>query len=193
MAASREILHEGTFELLTIAEISKRSGVSVGSIYARFNGKEDLFVAVMMEVMQELDAEWQQLIEPLRAAHMPLHQKLPALMNVQAEFLRRHAGILRPFMARADDPRVANIGKSAYLRNEQTFTALLLENRDEIRHPQPEQAVKFCFTVSYAALARFLGLGSAAEASGEGDWDLLKQELGMMCLSFLISGAAQAR
>ena len=39
MAASREILHEGTFELLTIAEISKRSGVSVGSIYARFGGK----------------------------------------------------------------------------------------------------------------------------------------------------------
>ena len=63
MAASREILHEGTFELLTIAEISKRSGVSVGSIYARFGGKEDLFIAVMMEVMQELDAEWQQLIE----------------------------------------------------------------------------------------------------------------------------------
>ena len=63
MAASREILHEGTFELLTIAEISKRSGVSVGSIYARFGGKEDLFIAVMMEVMQELDAEWQQLIQ----------------------------------------------------------------------------------------------------------------------------------
>ncbi len=40
MSASREILHEGTFELLTIAEIIKRTGLSVGSIYARFSGKE---------------------------------------------------------------------------------------------------------------------------------------------------------
>ncbi len=114
MAASREILHEGTFELLTIAEISKRSGVSVGSIYARFGGKEDLFIAVMMEVMQELDAEWQQLIQQLHARNLPLRQRLPALMDVRAEYLRRHAGILRPFMARADDERVAGIGKAAY-------------------------------------------------------------------------------
>ncbi|WP_244621277.1 TetR/AcrR family transcriptional regulator, partial [Klebsiella pneumoniae] len=121
MAASREILHEGTFELLTIAEISKRSGVSVGSIYARFGGKEDLFIAVMMEVMQELDAEWQQLIQQLHARNLPLRQRLPALMDVQAEYLRRHAGILRPFMARADDERVAGIGKAAYQKNEQTF------------------------------------------------------------------------
>ena len=187
MAASREILHEGTFELLTIAEISKRSGVSVGSIYARFGGKEDLFIAVMMEVMQELDAEWQQLIQQLHARNLPLRQRLPALMDVQAEYLRRHAGILRPFMARADDERVAGIGKAAYQKNEQTFIDQLLDAAAEIRHPEPEQAARFCFTVSYAALARFLGLGSAAEAAGEGDWEQLKRHLGMMCLSYLVT------
>ena len=101
MAASREILHEGTFELLTIAEISKRSGVSVGSIYARFGGKEDLFIAVMMEVMQELDAEWQQLIQQLHRAQSAAAPAASGADGCRAEYLRRHAGILRPFMARA--------------------------------------------------------------------------------------------
>ncbi|KMK19691.1 TetR family transcriptional regulator [Pluralibacter gergoviae] len=190
MTASREILSEGTFELLTIAEISRRSGVSVGSIYARFGGKEDLFVAVMAEVMQELDAEWQQLVERLQAQNLPLREKLPALMDVQAEYLHRHAGILRPFMARADDERVASIGKAAYLKNEQTFIQLLLDSAAEILHPRPEHAARFCFTVAYASLARFLGLGSAVEASGEGDWEQLKRDLGLMCLSFLIAPVA---
>ncbi|HCM2948472.1 TPA: TetR/AcrR family transcriptional regulator, partial [Klebsiella quasipneumoniae] len=104
-----------------------------------------------------------------------------------AEYLRRHAGILRPFMARADDERVAGIGKAAYQKNEQTFIDQLLDAAAEIRHPEPEQAARFCFTVSYAALARFLGLGSAAEAAGEGDWEQLKRHLGMMCLSYLIT------
>lgn len=191
MSASREILHEGTFELLTIAEISKRSGVSVGSIYARFSGKEELFVAVMMEVMQGLDAEWQQLTTSLRARHLPLRQLVPELLDLQADYLRRHAGILRPFMARADDERIAGIGKAAYQKNEQIFIALLMDSAADIHHPQPEQAVKFCFTIAYAALARFLGLGSASEAAGEGDWDQLKQDLGVMCLSFLISPAIE--
>lgn len=187
MSASREILHEGTFEMLTIAEISKRSGVSVGSIYARFSGKEELFVAVMIEVMQGLDAEWQQLTSALRERHLPLPQRVPALIEMQAEYLRRHAGMLRPFMARADDERIASIGKASFVKNEATFTALLLDPAEEIRHPEPQKAVKFCFTLSYAALARFLGLGSASDAAGEGDWDQLKQELGVMCLSYLMS------
>ncbi|HDT6544798.1 TPA: TetR/AcrR family transcriptional regulator [Kluyvera ascorbata] len=187
MSASREILHEGTFEMLTIAEISKRSGVSVGSIYARFSGKEELFVAVMIEVMQGLDAEWLQLTTDLRERHLPLQQRVPALIEMQAEYLRRHAGMLRPFMARADDERIANIGKASFVKNESTFTELLLDSETEIRHPDAEKAVKFCFTLSYAALARFLGLGSASDAAGEGDWGQLKQELGVMCLSYLMS------
>ncbi|HCI6410401.1 TPA: TetR/AcrR family transcriptional regulator, partial [Klebsiella quasipneumoniae subsp. similipneumoniae] len=40
---------------------------------------------------------------------------------------------------------------------------------------------------SYAALARFLGLGWAADAAGEGDWEQLKRHLGMMCLSYLVT------
>nr|WP_180202948.1 TetR/AcrR family transcriptional regulator [Pseudomonas sp. SbOxS1]NYU02524.1 TetR/AcrR family transcriptional regulator [Pseudomonas sp. SbOxS1] len=185
MAASREILSEGTFEQLTIVGISKRSGVSVGSIYARFEGKDELFLAVMMDVLGELDCEWAELIEGLRKRSLPLAEQVPELINTLAEHLRRHASILKPFMTRAFDPRVAKCGKATHLKAAHAFQSLLLHSREDIQHPDPEHAVSACFSIAYAALARFLGLGSAADAAGEGDWDQLKHDLGIMCFGFL--------
>ncbi|MFC4594405.1 MULTISPECIES: hypothetical protein [Sphingobium] len=39
----------------------------------------------------------------------------------------------------------------------------------------------------YAAIARYLGFGSATGAAWEGDWEELKQDLGAMCAAFLLS------
>lgn len=185
LKATREILSEGTFEQLTISGISKRSGVSVGSIYARFEGKDELFLAVMADVLAELDSEWSDLIQGLRRQELPLIEKVPAAICALADHLKCHAAILKPFMARGSDPRVAVFGKATHLKTSSTFKELLLESRDEFSHPNPDHAVSACFSIAYAALARFLGLGSAADAAGEGDWDQLKQDLGVMCVGFL--------
>ncbi|MDP9522897.1 TetR/AcrR family transcriptional regulator [Pseudomonas putida] len=185
MHATREILNEGTFEQLTIAGISKRSKVSVGSIYARFKGKEELFLAVMIDVMTEMEREWAQEIAVLKTQQLSLNELVPALIDRLAEHLHRHASILKPFMTKASDPRVAACGKATHLKTEQAFQELLLEQRDFISHPEPERAVVNSFVIAYSALARFLGLGSAPDAAGEGSWDHLKKDLGQMCLGFL--------
>ncbi|MFF5864437.1 TetR/AcrR family transcriptional regulator [Pseudomonas sp. NPDC012596] len=185
MAASRELLRDGTFEQLTIGAISKLSGVSVGSIYARFQGKDDLFLAVMTNVLAEIDAEWATLLSAIRARELPLDKRVPAVVEMLAEHLKTHANLLRPLMGRASDKHVANCGKASYLKAAHGFQSLLLECCADIRHPNPPHAVEACFSITYAALARFLGLGSAAEASGEGDWEQLKKDLGIMCRGFL--------
>lgn len=185
MCATREILHEGTFEQLTIAGISKRSKVSVGSIYARFKGKEELFLAVMIEVMKEMEAEWAQELDALRKRDLPLEQLVPALVEALAEHLRKHAGILQPFMTKASDPRVATCGKATHLKAEKLFCDTLLALKEQITHPEPERAVGMSFVIAYSTLARFLGLGSSADAAGEGSWNHLKTDLGQMCLGFL--------
>ncbi|HDS1733467.1 TetR/AcrR family transcriptional regulator [Pseudomonas sp. BP8] len=185
LTATREMLSEGTFEALTIAGISKRSEVSVGSIYARFGGKDDLFLAVVRDVLGELDAEWESLVDETKARKLPLERQVPELIDTLAEYLKRHASILKPFMTKANDPQVATCGKASHLKMAISFQGLLLESRETILHPDPQHAVSACFSIAYAALARFLGLGSAADAAGEGDWAQLKQDLGIMCLGFL--------
>ncbi|UFH30036.1 TetR/AcrR family transcriptional regulator [Pseudomonas sp. CIP-10] len=189
MMAAREILSEGTFEQLTIAEISKRSKVSVGSIYARFKGKDELFLAVMMDVMDEIQSEWSGLILELRSRQLPLEVRVPAVVDALAEHLHKHAGILQPFMGKASDPRVAMCGKSAYQSTAKNFVDFILESSTDIQRSDAERAVNSCFTIVYAALARFLGLGSAPDAAGEGNWAFLKADLGQMCLGFLKQGS----
>ncbi|WP_040262465.1 TetR/AcrR family transcriptional regulator [Pseudomonas massiliensis] len=192
MTATREILHDGTFEHLTIAGISKRSGVSTGSIYARFKGKDELFRAVMALVLEEIDEEWAQHIERLGKQELRLQALVPAAVGLLGDHLHRHAAMLRPFMAHAHDEHVARRGKASFRLTSESFITLLLQAREEIHHPRPEHAVASCFTIAYAAFARFFGLGSAADAAGEGDWEALKQDLGDMCLGFLMHTAHKA-
>jgi len=182
---TREILAQGTGESLTIAEISKRSGVSVGSIYGRFDSKDDLFLAAMTDTMEQMDHDWDNRAAGLAGCKRPLHRLVPALIDALAEHLAQYANLLRAFMLRADDPRIAQCGKASHLKTRHSFERILLMSRREIVHQAPEHAVTACFSIAYATLARFLGLGSAIEAAGEGDWAQLKHDLGRMCLGFL--------
>jgi hypothetical protein len=45
--------------------------------------------------------------------------------------------------------------------------------------------VGWSFTVVYSVLARWLGLGSAPEAAGEGDWEQILSDLSQMVTAFL--------
>jgi len=182
---TRALLAEGAGEALTIAEISKRSGVSVGSIYGRFDGKDDLILATMADTITRIDQDWEMCAATLAAGGQPLRRQVPALIDALADHLSRYANVLRAFMFRADDPRIAQCGKASHLKTRHSFERILLMSRCEITHPDPEHAASACFSISYAALARFLGLGSAIEAAGEGDWAQLKDDLGQMCLGFL--------
>jgi hypothetical protein len=62
---------------------------------------------------------------------------------------------------------------------------LLLQCIGEIAHPDPEHAVSTCIMVIYGTLARYLGLGGAQDSAGEGHWDRLLDDLGLMTLAFL--------
>ena len=61
LVAGIEILAEGGYDALSIAAVSERAGVSVGSIYARFKSKATLFAALQKRMLEDIDAEQEQL------------------------------------------------------------------------------------------------------------------------------------
>jgi len=100
--------------------------------------------------------------------------------------LRSHAEILRPLMHRAStDPVVAGRGKQGYAKLSEAVHIALTERRGEIRHCDPDRAIQSCFRILYASIARYLGFGAAKGAAWEGDWQVLKEDLGFMCAAFL--------
>ncbi len=54
LAAAAQIFAEQGYPGTTIAQIAKAAGVSEGSIYEHFNGKEDLFLAISTEKLSEV-------------------------------------------------------------------------------------------------------------------------------------------
>ena len=63
--------------------------------------------------------------------------------------------------------------------------AVVLRHRSEIRHAEPEKAVRFCLFIAYSAFRNALGLGSTQGESRDQDWDTLKADITSICLAHL--------
>jgi len=185
--AATSILEKGGLAALTLTEVSRRSGVSIGSIYGRLDGKEDLIRAVQAQALTKIRQEFATMISEIRRQELCLSELVPTVVHALALFLRRHTRLLSAFMQVAmTDPLVAKAGRKAQSKDLSDLQLLLLERRDEIRHPDPEHAVATCFTVVYGSLARYLGLAPSSDSVGEGNWDQLLDDLGLMALAFLL-------
>jgi len=187
--AAIEILNQGGLSALTLAEVSRRSRVSIGSIYCRVDSKEDLIREVQARVLAEMDHEFAATVNRVRRKSLPLRELVPSMVRELALYLRRHSALLTAFMQCGPaDPVVRAVGIKSFAQTALDFKLVLLERHAEFRHPEAEHAAATCFTVVYGALARYLGLGVTTELEGarEVDWKQLVEDLGLMTLAFLV-------
>jgi AcrR family transcriptional regulator len=193
--AAAAILAEDGLRALTLSGVSRRSKVSIGSIYSRVTGKEDLIRAVQIRVLEKLDHEFSGIVNRLRRRSLRLAELVPILIREHALYLRRHAPVLNAFMEVAPrDSVVQSLGRKYHGQSALDFKLLLLERRAEIKHPNPEQAVETCFVIVFGVLARYLGLGVASDedaGQGSGDWERIVEDLGLMSLAFLATDLRQ--
>jgi AcrR family transcriptional regulator len=186
--AATHILEEGGLPALTLSEVSRRSKVSIGSIYCRVDGKDDLLRAVQERALGQMDREFALLLMRVRRRVLPLRELVPTVVRELANFLRRHARLLSAFMQQAaHDPVIQSAGAKSWQQTALDFELIILERRDEFGHPDPDHAAHMCFLIVYGCLARFLGFNSLdARAQGlPANWDELIDDLGLMMLGFL--------
>jgi len=186
LKAAEELMAERGSVDFTLIEVGKRGKVSIGSIYCRFDSKDDLVRAVQARVLERVNVVQFEAIEKARAEASDLVALVEILVEGTAETLRRFADVLRPLMLRAStDPQVAEVGKARYGEVAAAVREALLEHRDEIRQPDAERAVDSAYRILYGPIARHLGFGSSMEAAWEGDWTILKEDLARMIAAFL--------
>lgn len=187
---SLELLAEKGYNGFALTEVSRRSGVSTGSIYTRVDGKDDLLRAAQDRFLEHMGQEHRTLTDPERWAGMGLAQLLPRLIVETADMLQRNGAVLGAFQQRgALDPEVARAGKGSYHDLRDRFIALLLRRSEEIHRDDPVRAVGSCFVTVYSVLARALALDVAAEAAEGSQLDTLTEDLSAMMLAFLTTGA----
>ena len=186
LQTAKQMLTERGYADFTLQELSQRSEVSIGSIYHRFENKQELVRQVQAEVLETIENEYAVLINQLRRQSLPLKKLMPNVVKLYGNHLKLHAPILRVFMEIApSDPAVAEIGRK-YLRQAMLdFKLLLLDRRAEISQRDPEHAVEVCFEVIYSSMSRYLGLGNVLHDMSEGDWNVLLDDLTQVALLYL--------
>lgn len=194
METAARMLEKDGYADFTLQELSKRARVSIGSIYHRFENKQELIREVQGRFLERIEQEHALVITSLRRKELPLRALIPLAVKDYGEFLRENAGLLRVFMQIAPtDPLVATTGKKSFSQSVRDFELLILDRRAEIRHPDPEHAVIASFNIMYAAIGRYLGLGTTPDSMGEGNWDVLVEDLSAMILHFLLGDPAGVR
>ncbi|SLK01986.1 transcriptional regulator, TetR family [Novosphingobium mathurense] len=185
LAAARALMLERGSEDFTLIDVEKLGKVSIGSIYLRFNSKDNLVRAVITEALAQIQAAEDVLLKQVMAKATSLEEFIPAYTDGFAEILKGNAPILRLSMQRAeDDPVIKESGRAAAQHSITQFTEAITSFSGEIAG-QVDMKVFAAYQIIYAVLARGLNLSPNGGAEQHYQWDMLKRELGKMVLAYL--------
>lgn len=186
LAATRQLMLERGSEDFTLQEVSDIGNVSIGSIYLRFQSKENLLHAVIADELDRVSADEQEMIATVLSESARLADFVPLFVDRYYEVLRDHAPFLRLIMARAAfDPAVSEPGKITAHKTQTASIAAIVSFRDEIGSDDPELRASATFQIIFATIARCLSLGSTVESADAQNWTMLRSELATMCLAYL--------
>jgi AcrR family transcriptional regulator len=190
LKAGEKLLAQKGYDGFTIAEVSRKAKVSVGSVYGRFDSKDALVHEIHRRLIERNMAQ--------AAADSAADARDPAL-NLRgavaravrhfAEIVDSERALLRAFMLRAPvDPNIARRGSEGSQAAGRAFTATILAHRDEIGHPDPELAADIAYRMVFDVLARNVMYGPAFESDTEHTWDELVDELISASVAYLRFG-----
>jgi AcrR family transcriptional regulator len=189
VAAALEVVAEKGVEGAAVQEIVDRAGSSVGSFYARFDGKDDLVRFLQRRVWADATRRWDEGIAAGAWDDGRLGTVVEGLVALLVRVERADVG--RRAALAGVDPGAAASGPTgggadgapataAAFRERiaEDVRALLLDRRDEIAHPDPERAVD--------TLLRVL-VGAARELREGAEEPEVTRELVRMALGYLVS------
>lgn len=191
LTAGLELLEERGYEGLSIADLSARASVSVGSIYQRFDGKEELFAALQERALERIDAEQIELFRSIDRS-LPDAELIGEAVRGLAAFFRGNEAILRVMILRgAVDEPTRQRGSRSSVGLARAFENFLLSSLGSFGHESREIAADIAYRIVYATLTRRIMSGARFESESDISWDLLAAELGRACAAYLLTPPAR--
>ncbi|UUV30295.1 TetR/AcrR family transcriptional regulator [Amycolatopsis roodepoortensis] len=184
LAAAEHVLAGQGFEEFTVAAVAERAGMSVGAIYRRFDGKNQLLYAVKDELLGRLET----------GVRDALGSAEPGLGGVVGAFTQGLAGTFarhdRIFSELLDGQRAEgrDRGLQALATIQRDFVEAARPCFGEVRRPDAERAIRMMSRtvigscVHRAASGRFWPDGLS--------WDVWASETTEMALAYLVSGGS---
>jgi AcrR family transcriptional regulator len=139
--AAEDVIKERGVGGLTVSEVVRRAGSSVGAFYARFADKEGLLATLHERNCAEGLATAELALDPARWESADIASIIEEVIEFVAAQCRERLGLVLAFMALAATD-VSYARRRAAMQNKigDLLGALLLARSDEIAHPDPRAA-----------------------------------------------------
>ncbi|MGO9340759.1 MAG: TetR/AcrR family transcriptional regulator [Terracidiphilus sp.] len=146
LAATAEMLEKHGLEGATVPRIAAQAGVSVGSVYRRFEDKDALFRATFLDLIERSVEVNKKNLRPETFAGMTLETVARALVRAMVRQFRVQPGLLgalQHFLQYHPDLDFRECALEMIAGNYGRIAGALMLFRDRITHAHPERAALF--------------------------------------------------
>lgn len=184
--AAESLIVERGVEGTSIADVAKRAGSSVGSVYHHFKDKQALFYALYHRMTAVYEDLSQQAGDPALWQDATVRDLLAGYMDFTLH-LRERAGTSKAAVAlvMAEEPELKAHMADLKRRGREALLTLILARRAEISHPDPDFAASFVVdqlgAMLFARMDRFQGRAAITILDEEG----FKAEALSFCAKYL--------
>ena len=175
--AAEELIVEGGMDSLSMADVAKRAGSSVGSVYHHFKDKKALLYALFHRMTAALVEQTRQVADPAKWEGASVYDLLEAFLELRLQ-QRRMAGVSKSAAAlvMADDPELKAHMAEIKREGSQALLDLMLARKNQIGHSEPEFAGAFVIDQVNAMLYALSDPYQKASALAEFEDDFFKEE-----------------
>lgn len=189
LSAAVRVLIASGIEGFTMLAVSQSAGVSVGSIYRRFGGKEQLLAAAQQEFISNFG---EQLVEKLsrfdeNAAPDPFERVGHAVAALVSTFRDNGAAMRVLLLLGVQDSGIYEQGSIASVDGGRDYALFLAPLSTEIVHEDPLRAIDFTYRIVYASCAHRLTQGEFLESELPLDWPALSDGLAASMAAYLLN------
>jgi AcrR family transcriptional regulator len=175
---------------VTVARVARQAQLSPASVYRRFRDKNDLLAAVFARFGEINRQELERKIDTEQLRLMGIRTFTQNWIHSMIQGFRTRTGLIRASVLYAQQhPQVAFVRRKAEVETELfgKMVDLFLLWRDEIRHPNPAEAVRFAMVSVALVLRELIIFGHAPmfERLTPVSDDRLREELPQLFLRYL--------
>lgn len=160
--ATEAILEEKNFEEISVSEIVKLAGSSIGSFYARFENKESLLRALDERFTEEATLTTRNYLNPEKWANNSLRDVIGMIIRFLIKIYRAKRGMLRAVVLHArlkPNAKFQETGKSlSQLIID--ISQFILNWQDEMKCKNPEYTTRLGIVVLFSTIQEKILFGS---------------------------------
>ena len=187
--AGSELLAERGWASFTLAEVSRRAGVSNGSIYWRVDGKDALLAAIHERFIADMDAETAPFMDRDHWARMGAEEAIAHAVALLTGTFRQNRRLLRAIILWASsDAAASERGAKAVRRAARRFENALTPVLERAGHPDPLPAARFVHRLLFSALTARI-TWPEQELGRQLSWKAFEEQLANAAKGYLLPGA----